>query len=91
MTQTEIDALGNELSSHVVAVDEEHFGPIGDANGAAAGGDALVSLFYNVFDDAYYDCAETSYTAGYYAPAFKDTYGMNVIVHRHQRLRRDDR
>ena len=75
-----VKALGDELASHVVYVDEEHYGPIGDANGAAPGGDALVTLLYNVFDDAYYDCSETSYTAGYYAPAFKDDYGMNVIV-----------
>jgi hypothetical protein len=80
LSPAKIKALGDELASHVVAVDEEHFGPIGDANGAEAGGDALVTLVYNVFDDAYYDCAQDSYTAGYYAPAFKDTYGMNVIV-----------
>ena len=81
MPQDEINALGDELAGHVVAVDEEHFGPIGDANGPdEADGDALVALFYNVFDEAYYDCSATSYTAGYYAPAFKDTYGMNVIV-----------
>ncbi|MGN6575213.1 MAG: hypothetical protein ACTHKG_05960, partial [Nocardioides sp.] len=80
MPQDEINALGDELASHVVRVDEEHYGPIGDANGAEAGGDALVALFYNVFDEAYYDCGATSYTAGYYAPAFKAEYGMNVIV-----------
>jgi hypothetical protein len=81
MPQDEIDALGDELANHVVAVDESHFGPIGDANGPEEqGGDALVALFYNVFDEAYYDCGETSYTAGYYAPPFKDEYGMNVIV-----------
>jgi hypothetical protein len=80
LSQAKIDALGTELASHVVKVDETHFGEIGDANGSDAGGDALVTLVYNVFDEAYYDCAADSYTAGYYAPAFKDDYGMNVIV-----------
>jgi hypothetical protein len=80
LSPAKIKALGDELAGHVVAVDEEHFGPIGDANGTEPGGDALVTLVYNVFDDAYYDCAEDSYTAGYYAPAFKEDYGMNVIV-----------
>jgi hypothetical protein len=80
ITQETIDGLGDELADHVVAVDEAHFGPMGDANGPDEGGEELVALFYNVFDEAYYDCAEDSYTAGYYAPAFKTDYGMNVIV-----------
>ena len=80
MTQASINALGDELANHVVAIDEAHFGDIGDANGAEPGGDALVALLYNVFDDAYYDCAEVSYTAGYYAPAFARRLRMNIIV-----------
>jgi hypothetical protein len=80
MTQASITQLGDELANHVVAIDEAHFGDIGDANGAEPGGEALIALFYNVIDDAYYDCDEVSYTAGYYAPAFAQDYGLNVIV-----------
>ena len=80
ITEETIKDLGDELADHVVAVDEAHFGEMGDANGDDEGGDELVALFYNVFDAAYYDCTEDSYTAGYYAPAFKTNYGMNVIV-----------
>ena len=39
-----------------------------------------MTLVYNVTDDSYYDCAETTYTAGYFAPDFLDTYDMNVMV-----------
>ena len=37
-------------------------------------------LVYNVQDDSYYDCAETTYTAGYFAPDYLTSLGMNVIV-----------
>jgi hypothetical protein len=42
--------------------------------------DALVVLAYNAFDDYFYFCDETSYTAGYFAPGFIDELGMNIIV-----------
>ena len=42
--------------------------------------DSLVTLVYNVQDENYYDCAEDSYTAGYFAPDYIDSVGMNVIV-----------
>jgi len=75
ITQAQIDQLGEELRSQIVRVDEEHYGPI------SGGQDhALVTLVYNVTDDSYYDCAETTYTAGYFAPDFLDTYDMNVMV-----------
>ena len=77
MSQEKIDALGNELADHVVPTDEAHFGQIGDAGRS---GEDLVTLLYNVFDEAYYDCEQTSYTAGYFAPGFIDQYQMNVIV-----------
>jgi hypothetical protein len=80
LNQADMTTLGNELRDRIVRVDEEHFGPIGDANGAEPGGDALVTLVYNIFDDSYYDCTLDQYTAGYYAPDFKADYGMNVIV-----------
>jgi Immune inhibitor A-like, MAM domain len=75
ITQAQIDQLGEELRSQIVRVDEEHFGPI-------AGGqdNALVTLVYNVTDDSYYDCAETTYTAGYFAPDFLTKYDLNVMV-----------
>ena len=42
--------------------------------------DALVVLVYNIQDGSYYDCAETTYTVGYFAPDFLTSLGMNVIV-----------
>ena len=63
-----------------MAVDEEHFGPMGAADPAEPATDSLVMLVYNVQDANYYDCAETTYTAGYFAPDYADSIGMNVIV-----------
>ena len=77
LTQTKIDALGTELASHVVPKDEAHYGEIGSAGQS---GEDLVTLLYNVFDEAFYDCATDQYTAGYFAPGFIDQYQMNVIV-----------
>ena len=45
-----------------------------------AGSEALVVLVYDVQDDAYYDCAETTYTAGYFAPDYLTSTHLNVIV-----------
>jgi hypothetical protein len=79
LTQGQIDQLGNELVSAnpadpgIVYVDEQHYGEMG-------GNNALVMLVYNVQDDSYYDCAETTYTAGYFAPDYLDSVQMNVIV-----------
>jgi len=75
ITQTQINKLGDELKNHIVAVDVAHYGPIsgGQAN-------ALVMLVYNVTDDSYYDCAESTYTAGYFAPEYLSTTDMNVMV-----------
>jgi hypothetical protein len=80
ITQAQIDYLGDQLSSHIVAVDEEHFGAMKAADPADPKSDSLVTLVYNVQDDNYYDCAETTYTAGYFAPEYIDEAGMNVIV-----------
>ena len=84
VTRAQVDYLGNQLTSQIVAVDEEHYGPMdaaaGDPNDPANPSDSLVMLVYNVFDDAYYDCAADSYTAGYFAPDFINSSGMNVIV-----------
>ena len=79
LTQAQIDHLGDTLSDQILAVNEDHFGELG---AAASGSDALVTLVYNVQDDAYYDCATTSYTAGYFAPEYlsADSLGMNVMV-----------
>ena len=73
ITQTQINTLGDELKNRIVRVDEDHFGEMGGTN-------ALVLLVYNVQDDSYYDCAETTYTAGYFAPDYLTSLGMNVIV-----------
>jgi hypothetical protein len=78
--QTQVDTLGGELKDRIVQVDTSHYGPIGDANHDGTTPDPLVVLAYDIIDDAYYNCAATQYTAGYFAPDFIDQYGMNVIV-----------
>jgi hypothetical protein len=80
ITQEQIDALGAALTEQIVAVNEDHFGPMGPADPGDPASDSLVMLVYNVFDSLYYDCAETTYTAGYFAPAYVAEYGMNIIV-----------
>jgi hypothetical protein len=79
VSQEQVDYLGAELEGQILEVDETHFGELGEA---ASGSDALVTLVYNVQDEMYYDCAETSYTAGYFAPEYlaADSLGMNVMV-----------
>ena len=56
------------------------------ADPSEAASDSLVMIVYNVQDANYYDCAETTYTAGYFAPEFIDSSGMNVDRHRRVRL-----
>jgi hypothetical protein len=81
LTQEQIDQLGDELTDHIVAVDEAHYGDIGAAVGEdGTSSDALVMLVYNVQDESYYDCSVTTYTAGYFAPEYITEAGMNVIV-----------
>ena len=80
ITQEQIDQLGDTLTDQIVAVDEAQFGPIGLADASDPDSDALVVLAYNAFDDYFYYCDETSYTAGYFAPNFIKDLGMNVIV-----------
>ena len=80
ITQADIDEMGDALTEQIVAVDEAHFGPIGLADASDPASDALVLLAYNVQDQSYYDCAETTYTAGYFAPEYIEDAGMNVIV-----------
>ena len=80
ITQAQIDYMGDQLSNQIVAVDEEHFGEMDAADPADPASDSLVMVAYNVQDENYYDCAETSYTAGYFAPDYIDSVGMNVIV-----------
>ena len=55
------------------------------ADPADPASDSLVMVVYNVQDDAYYDCAETTYTAGYFAPDFIDSVGHER--HRDRRVR----
>jgi hypothetical protein len=80
ITQAQVDELGNALRDQIVRVDEAQFGPIGLADAGDPESDALVVLAYNAFDDYFYFCDETSYTAGYFAPNFIDELGMNIIV-----------
>ena len=51
-----------------------------DAASSDPTSDSLVTLVYNVQDDNYYNCDENSYTAGYFAPDYATSVGMNVIV-----------
>ena len=80
MTAAQIEALGDELTDQIVAVDEAHYGEIGEAVPGDPDTAALVVLAYNVQDESYYDCAVTTYTAGYFAPELIDEAGMNVVV-----------
>ncbi|MFH5821232.1 hypothetical protein [Georgenia sp. AZ-5] len=80
LTQEQIDYLGDELAGQIVHVNEQHFGEMGPANPDDPQSESLVTLVYNVQDEMYYDCAQTSYTAGYFAPDFMQSLGMNVIV-----------
>jgi hypothetical protein len=80
ITQDQVNYLGDKLADQIVAVDEDHFGQMGPADPTDPSTEALVTLVYNVQDDAYYDCSVTSYTAGYFAPEYIDESGMNVIV-----------
>ncbi|WP_089009074.1 hypothetical protein [Micromonospora viridifaciens] len=80
LTQAQINYVGDKLANQIVAVDEEHYGPMDAADPDEPASDSLVMVLYNIQDDAYYDCAVTSYTAGYFAPDFIDSNGMNVIV-----------
>jgi hypothetical protein len=80
LTQAQINYLGDTLANQVVAVDEEHFGLMGPADPSEPASDSLVMVVYNVQDENYYDCAQTTYTAGYFAPDYAESIGMNVIV-----------
>ena len=80
LSQAQIDYLGDKLADQIVRVDEDHFGQMKAADPADPASDSLVTLVYNVQDDFYYNCAVTSYTAGYFAPDFIDSMGMNVIT-----------
>lgn len=80
LTQAQIDYMGDELADQIVAVDEEHFGPMDAADPEDPASDSLVMVVYNVQDTSYYTCGEDSYTAGYFAPDYVESAGMNVIV-----------
>jgi hypothetical protein len=80
ITHAQIDYMGDQLANQIVAVDEEHFGPMDAADPDEPASDSLVMVVYNVQDEQYYDCAQTSYTAGYFAPDFIESAGMNTIV-----------
>ncbi|GAA1635367.1 M6 family metallopeptidase [Georgenia ruanii] len=80
LTQAQIDYLGDELKNQIVAVDEAHFGEMGPADPSDPESKSLVTLVYNIQDESYYDCSVTTYTAGYFAPHFMQSLGMNVIV-----------
>jgi hypothetical protein len=80
ITQEQVTELGRALTDQIVAVNEAQFGEIGLAQAGDEDSDALVVLAYNAFDDYFYFCDETSYTAGYFAPGFIQELGMNIIV-----------
>ena len=78
ITQEQIDYLGSELSGQIVRVNEEHFGEMGAANPEDPA--SLVTIVYNLHDESMYDCDVTTYTAGYFAPDFISSAGMNVMA-----------
>ncbi|HEU5000357.1 MAG TPA: hypothetical protein VFT68_15555 [Lapillicoccus sp.] len=80
VTQAQINQLGNELANHILAIDEAHFGPAGEAVPGDPDSRAMVMVVYDLHDDGMYDCAETTYTAGYFAPEYVDEAGMNVMA-----------
>ena len=80
ITQAQIDHLGAELQNHILAIDEAHFGPAGEAIPGDPDSRAMVMVVYDLHDDGMYDCAETTYTAGYFAPEYVDEAGMNVMA-----------
>ncbi|MBM7505278.1 hypothetical protein ACFPER_17470 [Agromyces aurantiacus] len=80
LTQAQIDYMGDILSDQIVAVDEEHYGFMDAADPNVPESDSLVMVVYNVQDENYYDCDADTYTAGYFAPEFIDSSGMNAIV-----------
>ena len=72
MTQEQITNLGDSVAD-IVAVDESHFGEVESEA-------PIVVLAYNILDEGFYDCAQTSYTAGYFAPDLLAEAGLNTIV-----------
>jgi len=80
ITQQMINYLGDTLKNRIVANDEAFYAPISPAKAGDPNSKALVMLVYNVIDDMYYDCSVGTYIAGYFAPNFIDSMGMNVIV-----------
>ena len=60
ITQAQIDYMGDQLANQIVAVDEEHFGPMDAADPDDPASDSLVMLVYNVQDTSYYNCARTA-------------------------------
>lgn len=72
ITPDQVNELGSRIAD-IIEVDEAHFGPIG-------GDDPFVVLAYNVPDESFYDCDETTYTAGYFAPDLLTRYGINVVT-----------
>jgi hypothetical protein len=80
VTQAQIDYLGAELQDHILAIDEAHFGEAGLADPSDPASDAMVMIVYDLHDDGMYNCAETTYTAGYFAPEYIDEAGMNVMA-----------
>lgn len=80
VTQEQIELLGDELADHILAVDEAHYRPVDLADPSDPNSDALVVVVYDLHDTGMYDCEETSYTAGYFAPEYIDEAGMNVMA-----------
>ncbi|HET7762685.1 MAG TPA: hypothetical protein VFL46_10030, partial [Phycicoccus sp.] len=54
VTAAQIKYLGDELKNQIVRVDEEHFGPIGEAKPGDPKSKALVTIVYNLHDDSMY-------------------------------------
>ena len=87
LTQAQIDYLGDELADQIVAVDEEHFGPMDAADPADPASDSLVMLVYNVQDDELLRLRRDHLHGRLLRTGLhRQRSGMNVIVHRRVRL-----
>ena len=80
MTAASIDELGDELANQVVAIDEAHFGAIGDAERAEPAATRWSCSFYNVFDDGVLRLRGDHVHGRLLRAGLRRLAGMNVIV-----------
>ena len=85
ITQAQIDYLGDELANQIVAVDEEHFGPMDAADPGRPGQRLARHARLQRAGRRLLRLRRDTYTAGYFAPDYIDSAGHER--HRHRRVR----